>query len=33
VEQARAMCVAAEKVAGVKGVEDHTDFPMVIPAM
>lgn len=33
VEQARAMCVAAENVPGVKGVEDHTDFPMVIPAM
>ncbi|WP_438396303.1 CBS domain-containing protein [Caballeronia sp. DA-9] len=33
VEQARAMCVAAENVPGVKGVEDHTDFPVVIPAM
>jgi CBS-domain-containing membrane protein len=26
-EQARAMCIAAEKVPGVKGVEDHTDAP------
>jgi hypothetical protein len=32
-EQARAMCIAAEKVPGVKGVEDHTDFPVIIPAM
>jgi len=32
-EQARAMCIAAEKVPGVKGVEDHTDAPMMIPAM
>jgi CBS domain-containing protein len=27
VEQARAMCIAAENVPGVKGVEDHTVFP------
>ena len=33
VEQARAMCIAAENVPGVKGVEDHTDFPEVIPAI
>ena len=33
VEQARAMCIAAEQVPGVKRVEDHTDFPMMIPAM
>jgi len=33
VEQARAMCVAAENVPGVKAVEDHTGFPVVIPAM
>jgi CBS domain-containing protein len=32
-EQARAMCVAAEKVPGVKGVEDHTGFPVVIAPM
>ena len=32
-EQARAMCIAAERVQGVKGVEDHTDVPMMIPAM
>ena len=32
-EQARAMCVAAEKVPGVKGVEDHTTFPVPHPAM
>jgi CBS domain-containing protein len=32
-EQARAMCIAAEKVPGVKGVEDHTDVPVMIPAM
>ncbi|CAH2794601.1 MAG: Inosine-5'-monophosphate dehydrogenase (EC [uncultured Caballeronia sp.] len=32
-EQARAMCIAAEKIPGVKGVEDHTDAPMTIPAM
>jgi osmotically-inducible protein OsmY len=32
-EQARAMCIAAEGVPGVKGVEDHTDAPMMIPAM
>lgn len=32
-EQARAMCIAAEKVPGVKGVEDHTEFPVIIPAM
>jgi osmotically-inducible protein OsmY len=33
VEQARAMCIAAENLAGVKGVADHTDFPVVIPAI
>jgi CBS domain-containing protein len=33
VEQARAMCLAAEKVAGVKSVEDHTSFPVVLPAL
>jgi CBS domain-containing protein len=32
-EQARAMCIAAEQVPGVKRVEDHTDFPVMIPAM
>jgi osmotically-inducible protein OsmY len=32
-EQARAMCIAAERVPGVKGVEDDTDIPVMIPAM
>ena len=32
-EQARAMCVAAENVLGVKGVKDHTNFPIIIPAV
>jgi osmotically-inducible protein OsmY len=32
-EQARAMCIAVENVPGVKDVEDHTDLPVVIPAM
>jgi osmotically-inducible protein OsmY len=32
-EQARAMCIAAEQVSGVKDVEDHTNAPMMIPAM
>src|ERR1700676_765742 len=32
-EQARAMCIAAERGQGVKGVEDHTDAPVMIPAM
>jgi osmotically-inducible protein OsmY len=31
VEQGRAMGVAAEKVPGVKGVEDHTTFPVSLP--
>jgi CBS-domain-containing membrane protein len=32
-EQGRAMCVAAENVPGVKGVESHMDFPPIVPAM
>jgi CBS-domain-containing membrane protein len=32
-EQARAMSIAAQHVPGVKGVEDHTEPPVMIPAM
>jgi CBS-domain-containing membrane protein len=32
-EQAHAMSIAAQRVPGVKGVEDHTEPPVMIPAM
>ncbi|CAB3751139.1 CBS domain-containing protein [Paraburkholderia solisilvae] len=32
-QEGRAICVAAERVSGVKGVESHLAFPVVIPAM
>jgi CBS domain-containing protein len=32
-QEERAMCVAAEEVPGVKGVESHLAFPVIIPAM
>ncbi|SDH30952.1 CBS domain-containing protein [Paraburkholderia phenazinium] len=32
-EERRAICVAAESVPGVKEIESHLEFPMVLPAM